>query len=176
MKDSELRGRILQLLYDSRREVAGVPLGFVSSAPVISGVDPFDVLRACEQLHQHNLIEWEKFHGEAGRDFGIATINAFGCDIIEGHTSPPIAINIDQSQQISVIGSQGVQIAGALSNQQQTISDSFEKIISVIESSTLSATEKTEARSLIVRLLQSKAAIALFGGAAEFLLKKYFGI
>jgi hypothetical protein len=65
---------------------------------------------------------------------GVPAINAFGVEVAEGDARPPIAIQmIDQSQRINVTGSQGVQIAGANSTQQQTISDAFGKLIAAVD-------------------------------------------
>jgi hypothetical protein len=174
MKDSELRGHVLQFLYENRRQPS-LMFGRIQGATAIpDGIDENDWLRACEQLAQHNLITWESGDRDASTDelfYCVVRINAVGTDVIEGERTSPIPVVIDQSQHIQVTGSQGVQIAGHHSTQQQSISDAFEKVISAIDGANVSEGEKQKARSLLRELLESKTVAALLGSAVSYLLK-----
>jgi hypothetical protein len=175
MKDSEVRGRVLQFLYENRRENF-IAFGAVQRACQIpADIELGDWLRGCKQLADYNLIEWHGVddHTGMGQLGGVAAINAFGVEVAEGDARPPIAIQmIDQSQQINVTGSQGVQIAGANSIQQQTISDAFGKVIAAVDGANVSEAEKKEARSLLLKLLESKVAAVILGPAVHFLIDK----
>lgn len=175
MKDSELRGLVLKFLYDNRRQDF-IAFGRIQEAvPIPDEIDIKDWLRACSQLADYNLIDWNPFEDHTGQGLlgGVAKINGFGTDVVEGEARSPISLVIDQSQHIEITGSQGVQIAGAYSTQQQNISDAFEKVIAAIDGATVSDSEKKKARSLLVKLLESKAANALLGIGARALIDKY---
>jgi hypothetical protein len=175
---AQLRGAVLKLLYEHRNTELMFAVG-EGGFPIPSDIDTHDWLRACEQLAEKGLIQWEPMYQNNGgrRHLWFADqvrINAAGVDVFEGTSTPPIAVHIDQSQRIEVRDSQGVQIAGANSSQQQTISDSFEHIFQAIESTNVSQAEKEEAKSALRKLLESKALTAAFGPILTFLLKKYF--
>ncbi|MGD0827959.1 MAG: hypothetical protein ABSA09_07710 [Desulfobaccales bacterium] len=55
MKDNELRGVILEKFYEKRRE------GIIRPNPVDFNppIPPQDLYRICEQLDQHDLIEFK---------------------------------------------------------------------------------------------------------------------
>lgn len=176
--DAELRGSVLRLLYEHRNE----ELSFAVSPgafPIPSEIESRDWLRACEQLAEKGLVHWVPIHHNyQGRQHLLAAdlkINTAGIEVVEGTSTPPIAVHIDQSQRIDVRDSQGVQIAGANSSQQQTIQHAFERIIQAVESAAIPQAEKDDAKSTLRKLLESKALTAALGSVAAFLLKKYFG-
>ena len=176
MKDSDLRGRALKFLYEHRREPP-LLFGRVQDAtPIPDDIDQADWMRVCIQLADFNLIDLD---AEPPRDAStgevmclVAKINGFGTDVMEGEEKPPIAIAIDQSQQITVSGSQGVQIAGAHSSQHQTMTDAFEKVITAVDGAAASEADKREAKSLLLKFLGSKVAAAILGPAAGYLAEK----
>ena len=178
MKDSELRGCVLQFLYERRDE--DVTFGGDGSAiPSIPGSTARDWIRVCRQLGEKNLIDWDEtsFYVNGGEQVleGTARINADGVDVIEGEAEPPMAVRIDQSQTIHVTGSKGVQIAGANSRQQQTVTDCFEEIISAFAKAPVSETDKQATRSLLLQILDSKVAAAVLGVGATYLADKLNG-
>jgi hypothetical protein len=59
---------------------------------------------------------------------------------------------------------QGVQVAGANSQQSQNISQEVEKLIQAINSSAATEEEKTDAKGLLAAFLQSTVITALLGG------------
>jgi hypothetical protein len=177
MTDADLRGQVLTLLYDHRAEELTFAVGN-DAFKIPAEIQPRDWLRACEQLAEKELIHWvPMYHNSNGRRNLFAAdvrINAAGIDVVEGTAMAPLAIQIDQSQRIDIRDSQGVQIAGANSSQQQKIQDAFEHIIQTVESANIPRTDKQEATSTLRKLLESKALTAALGPIAAFLLKKYF--
>ena len=58
MKDSVVRGRLLQLLYE-RRDEGSIPFGHVEQAvPPPGGISRRDWLHAVAQLSEYGLIDW----------------------------------------------------------------------------------------------------------------------
>jgi hypothetical protein len=174
VKDSELRGIVLRFLYDHRREDV-VLFGLIQGATEIpESVDQKDWLRACGHLSDYNLIEWDPFIDHTGDGVlgGAAKINAFRTDVVEGSREPPIPMVLDQRQYINVISSQAVQIAGANSQQQQSLADTFEKVVNALDNANVSEAEKNKARSILVTLLESKAATAILGPIAGEIIKR----
>jgi hypothetical protein len=104
---------------------------------------------------------------------GFATINDFGVKVLEGGVEPPIRISIDESRRSKVPQQQQARIA-ALTPQQQTITDALEKVITAINQADVPEQEKSEAKSLLRKLLGSKAAGNVLGAGAQSLAAKYF--
>ena len=103
---------------------------------------------------------------------GFAKINNLGVQVIEAGVASPIPISIDEGQRIAV--PQPRQAAIAVSTpQQQMITEALEKVITGINQADLSEQEKNEAKSLLGRLLGSKAASTVLGAGAQSLLAKY---
>jgi hypothetical protein len=173
MKDSELRGIVLKFLYDNRREDVLLFGAIQGATDIPASLDLKDWLRACNQLGDYNLIAWDPFIDHTGDGIlgGAAKINGFGTAVIEDDEKPPIPIVVDQRQYVQVTGSQAVQIAGAHSEQHQTITDAFEKVVTALDNANVSEAEKQKARSILITLLESKAAAALLGSAATGLIK-----
>jgi hypothetical protein len=173
MKDSELRGIVLKFLYENRREDV-LLFGAIQGATTIpASIGLKDWLRACNQLGDCNLIEWDPFIDHTGDGIlgGAAKINVFGTAVIEEDQTPPIPIIVDQRQYIQVTSSQAVQIAGAHSNQNQRISDAFERIVTAFDNANVSDAEKNKGKSLLIAVLESKAAAAVLGSTAASLIK-----
>src|SRR2546423_12297259 len=92
MKDSVVRGRLLQLLYERRSE-GSIPFGQLEQA-VLSpgGISHHDWLRAVAQLSEYGLIDWSSLEDKSGMGLlsGVARINDFGVKCLKRVWEPPI--------------------------------------------------------------------------------------
>jgi hypothetical protein len=177
VKDSELRGIVLKFLYENRR-TNFIAFGPIQGAAAVPGeIDLKDWLRACKQLANYGLIDWKPLDDHTGEGTlgAVVQINGFGTAVVEEDEPAPIPVVIDQRQYIQVTGSQGVQIAGAHSQQNQTITDAFERVVTALDNAQVSEAEKEKARSLLVKLLESKAVTAILGPIAGTLIKHILG-
>jgi hypothetical protein len=175
MKDSVVRGRLLQLLYERRRE-GSIPFGHGEQAvPPPEGINRRDWLRAVAQLSEYCLIDWTPLEDQSGMGLlsGVAKINDFGVQVIEAGVVSPISISIDESRRTTVPQRQQAPIAASIS-QQQTITKAVEKVITAINQADVSEHEKNEVKSLLRKLLDSKAAASVLGAGAQSLVAKYF--
>jgi len=174
MKDSVVRGRLLQLLYQRRTE-GSIPLGHVEEAvPPPGSISRRDWLRAAAQLSEYGLIDWTPLEDKSGMGLlsGFAKINDFGVQVIEAGVAPPIRISIDESRRTAVAQTGQAPIAVS-TPQQQKITDALEKVITAINQADVSEHEKNEAKSLLRKLLRSKAAAKVLGPGAQSLVAKY---
>src|SRR6266536_3757287 len=175
MKDSVVRGRLLQLLYERRRE-GSIPFGHGEQAvPPPEGINRRDWLRAVAQLSEYRLIDWTPLEDQSGMGLlsGFAKINDFGVKVLEAGVASPISISIDKSRRTTVPRQQQAPIA-ASTPQQQVITEALEKVITAINQADVSEQEKNEAKSLLRKLLGSKAAGNVLGTGAQSLAAKYF--
>src|SRR5213594_4606779 len=104
MKDSVVRGRLLQLLYERRSE-GSIPFGRLEQAvPPPGGMSRRDWLRAIAQLSEYGLIDWTPLEDKSGMGLlsGFAKINDFGVGVLEGDVSAPLRISIDESRRSTV--------------------------------------------------------------------------
>src|SRR5881398_2592175 len=104
MKDSVVRGCLLQLLYE--RQAEG-PISFgqgEDSVPPPGGINHRDWLRAVAQLSEYHLIDWTPLEDKSGMGLlsGIAKINDFGVKVFEAGVASPISISIDKSRRTTV--------------------------------------------------------------------------
>jgi hypothetical protein len=104
---------------------------------------------------------------------GFAKINDFGIKVLEAGVVPPIQISLDQSRRTTVPKKEQAPIAGS-TLQQQKLTGALEKVIKAINQADVSEREKNEARSLLRKLLSSKAAAKALGSGTQFLAAKYF--
>jgi hypothetical protein len=175
MKDSVVRGRVLLLLYKRRGE-GSIPFGHAEQAvPPPAGINRRDWLRAVAQLSEYRLIEWTPLEDRSGMGLfsGFAKINDLGVNVLEGGVAPPISISIDKSRRTSVPRQQQAPI-GESTPQQQVITEALEKVVAAINQADVSEQEKNEAKSLLRKLLGSKAAASILGAGAQSLAAKYF--
>jgi hypothetical protein len=175
MKDSVVRGRLLQLLYERRSE-GSIPFGHIEQAvPPPGGISRRDWLRAIAQLSDYQLIDWTPLEDKSGMGLlsGFAKINDFGVKVLEAGVAPPIQISVAKIRRTSVPRQEPAPIATS-TPQQQKITDALEKLISAIDQADISAREKNEAKSLLRKLLTSKAAAKVLGAGAQSLAAKYF--
>jgi len=163
MKDNEIRGILLKKYYEKRRDglfqwqtedFEGMVLG--------KDFDEVDIFRACDQLADHGLIEWHPVKAHGHSIHGTGKISAFGVDVVEGHSTPPISINFDSS--ISVHGSSNVQIGNS---NIQDVSLEIQKLIIAIDNANGTEAEKTEAKSLLKQLLEHPLLVSIVGGLAS---------
>ena len=175
MKDSVVRGCLLQLLYERRSE-GSIPFGQAEQGvPPPAGINPRDWLRAVAQLCEYRLIDWNPVQDQSGMGLlsGFAKINDFGVKVLEAGVEPPIQISIGQSRRTSVPRQQQAPI-GASTPEQEATTEALEKVIIAINQVDVSEQEKMEAKSLLRKLLGSKAACSVLGPGAQSLAAKYF--
>ena len=104
MKDSVVRGCLLQLLYERRSE-GSIPFGHAEQAvPPPGGINRRDWLRAVAQLSEYRLIEWTPLKDQSGMGLlsGFAKINDFGVKVLEGGVASPIRISISEGRRTTV--------------------------------------------------------------------------
>jgi hypothetical protein len=168
MKDSELRGLILQKYYDKRRE------GWFqwktedfNDLPDTVEFDAVDLFRACDQLAEHGLIDWKPVRGHQNQTMGgVGKISASGADVVEGNVAAPISIVLDQSRHVAVHHSSNVQIGN---ENVQDVTIHFEKLVSAIDKSSASDKEKEEAKSLLKKFVEHPLVSSIAGGLASSL-------
>src|SRR6266550_6673303 len=168
MKDSVVRGRMLQLLYERRRE-GSIPFGHGEQAvPPPEGINRRDWLRAVAQLSEYSLIDWTPLEDQSGMGLlsGFAKINDFGVQVLEAGVASPIQISIDERRRTSVPLREQAPIATSTQHQQM-ITDALEKVITAINQADVSEQEKTEAKTLLRKLLGSKAVASVSGPGAQ---------
>ncbi len=175
VKDSVVRERLLQLLYERRNE-GSVPFGRLEQAvPPPGGISRRDWLRAVPQLSEYGLIDWTSLEDKSGMgqlsDF--AKINDFGVQVVEGGVAPPIQISTDESPRTTVPRQQQAPVATS-TPQQRKITEALEKVIAAINQADPSEKEKDEAKSLLRNLLGSKAVASVPGPGAPSLAEKSF--
>src|SRR2546421_9984751 len=143
MKDSVVRGRMLQLLYERRRE-GSIPFGHGEQAvPPPEGINRRDWLRAVAQLSEYRLIDWTPLEDQSGMGLlsGFAKINDFGVKVLEAGVASPISISIDKSRRTTVPRRQQTSTAPSIT-QQQVITEALEKVIIAINQADASDQEK----------------------------------
>src|SRR5438132_12166060 len=155
MKDSVVRGCLLQLLYERRSE-GSIPFGQAEQAvSPPGGISRRDWLRAVAQLSEYRLIDWTPLEDQSGIGLlsGFAKINDFGVKVLEAGVAPPIRISIDESRRTTIPRQEQTPIA--TSTQQQAITKALEKVITAINQADLSEKEKNKAKSWLRKLLGS---------------------
>jgi hypothetical protein len=174
MKESVVRGCLLQLLYELRSE-GSIPFGRLEQAvPPPGGISHRDWLRALAQLSEYGLIDWRPLEDKSGMGLlsGFANINDFGVKVLETGVAAPIQISIDESRRTTARQKQAP--IAASTPQQERITDALEKVITAINKADASEQEKNESKSLLRKLLSSKAAAKVLGAGAQSLATKYF--
>jgi hypothetical protein len=175
MKDSVVRGCLLQLLYERRSE-GSIPFGHGEAAvPPPGGISRRDWLRAVAQLSEYRLIDWTPLEDQSGLGLlsGFARINDFGGKVLEGGVASPIRISFDEGPRTSIPRHKQATIVPS-TPQQQAITEAMEKVITAINQADVSEREKNEVKSLLRKLLGSKAAASVLGPGAQSLAAKYF--
>ena len=88
--------------------------------------------------------------------------------MLEGGVASPIQMSMDERRRTSVPRREQAPIATSTQHQQM-ITDALERMITAINQADVSEQEKNEAKSLLRKLLGSKAAAKVFGAGAQFL-------
>ena len=162
MKDTKLRGLLLQVFYERRRDDWFVPTAEELGADVAEQ----DILQVCSQLGQHNLIEWKSLATYGSINDGMGKISAFGIDVIEGEATPDIKVEFVQNQTVNITGSSNVVVGN---NNSQTITHTVRDLLKIIEASTGQTAEKAEAKSLLRKFLEHPLLTSVAGGAISLL-------
>jgi len=175
MKDSVVRGCLLQFLYERRSE--GL-LSFGQSEQAIpppAGINRRDWLRAVAQLSEYGLIDWTPVEDKSGMGLlsGSAKINDFGVKVLEAGVESPIQISIDKSRRTNISKHEQTPIAPS-TPQQQEVTEALKKVITAINQADVPEQEKNEAKSLLRKLLSSEAAAKVLGDGAQSLAARYF--
>jgi hypothetical protein len=177
MKDSVVRGCLLQVLY-GRRSEGSIPFGHADQAvPPPAGISRHDWLRAVAQLSEYRLIDWTPLKDKSGMGLlsGFAKINGFGVKVLEGRVASPIRISTDEGVRTTVPQQEQAPIGPSTQQQQQqVIVEALEKVITAINQADVSERKKNEVKSLLRKLLGSKAAASVLGPGAQSLAAKYF--
>src|SRR5947209_10965443 len=153
MKDSVVRGCLLQLLYERRSEDS-IPFGQGEQAvPPPGGINHRDWLRAVAQLAEYGLIDWTPLEDKSGMGqlSGFAKINEFGVKVLEAGVESPIRISIDKSRRTTVPKREQAPIATS-TPQQQMITEALEKVITAFNQADVSEQERNETKSLLRKL------------------------
>jgi hypothetical protein len=157
MKDTELRGLLLQAFYE-RRQTRGILRP--SAAWIDSKTSNDEVVRISEQLGDHWLLDWHPdYEGGAG------SITAYGVDVVEGQRSPDIAVQLVQHYTTNVTNSANVIVGN---NNSQTVVNAFEEILRAIESSSSDTASKAQSKSLLSQLASSPVIAQIIGQATKF--------
>src|SRR6266566_496580 len=120
MKDSVVRGCLLQLLYERRSE-GSIPFGRLEQAvPPPGGISHGDWLHAVAQLSEYGLIDWTPLEDKSGMGLlsGFAKINDFGVKVLETGVASPIRISIDENRRPTASRQEQAPIAGGTPQQQ----------------------------------------------------------
>ena len=148
MTDGQLRGLVLQKLYDRRHQADFVDLSEIAN---VEPTNPNRIANICDQLGQHGLIQWTAYQGLEGVIAGMGKISANGVDVIEGTRQSPITVTL-HDHRISVASSSHVQIGNA--NVQGKDID-IGKLVTAVDHSSASEAEKTEAKSILGKIAAS---------------------
>ncbi len=154
MKDNELRGVILDRVYELRHDRAEVIIpGRDLSLP---DVPDHALGNICSQLADYGLLDYKPHRSsKSGKiDAGIARITARGVDVIEGTINPPLPISL---QLVQVQHSSNVQIGhGNIQNV-----SGVDQINIAIDQAEVSQSEKAQAKSLLAQLAENKLLIGI---------------
>ncbi len=162
MKDTQLRGLLLEAFYRRRREDFFVP----NAEEIGAKVGEQDILQVCDQLAQHRMIKWKSLGSPGNIEVGVGKISAFGIDVIENVATPDINVEFVQNQTVNISDSTNVVVGN---NNSQVVTQTVRNLISIIESSDSPNEQKTEAKSLLRRFLEHPLLTAVAAGAIGLL-------
>jgi hypothetical protein len=155
IKDSELRGRVLQKYYDARGEAGMIQVPRLTDEII----DRDTAFRISTQLGEHGLIDWkpsQTLHVQTG----LGKITADGVDVIEGTKQPPFAISV-HDHRVQISNSSSIQVG---TGNMQGVTISGERISIAIDRSNASQVEKEEAKSILQKILGSPLLSSILSG------------
>jgi hypothetical protein len=166
MKDSELRGVVLDRFYDARHKV--IWLSFSALTTHLT-TDQLVLGNICDQLSEHGLIEWRALTSSGQRVEGMGRITARGIDVVEGTAKAPITVVLHHDQSIAVSGSTNVQIGSG-----HSLRSGLEigKIVLAIDQSKGSDAEKKEAKGLLEKIASNPLLVGAFNTVFGWSLPK----
>ena len=164
MKDVELRGLILNRLYEKRGDASYQP----SSKDYAPPLEEYVFVRIIEQLHQYKLVEanFVNLMGQHHKMVIAARISARGADVVETGKSPDLNIDLMTHNTVNISGSSNVVVGN---HNTQTVQHSIGELVKMIDSSAATPAEKAEARSLLRRFVEHPLVSAVAGGAVGLL-------
>ncbi len=158
MKDTQLRGLVLQRYYENRRGGMYLPQPSDFEVPITED----DILAISDQLGQHGLIEWKSLKSYGAVNDGIGKISAFGIDVVEGEATSDIKVEFVQNNTVNVSGSTNVIVGD---NNRQRVTQSVEELVQLIDNANATQEQKQEAMGLLRRFLVHPLVVAIAGGA-----------
>lgn len=167
MKDSDIRGLVLQAFYERRDE----PLPFRPEPEHFNGrLTALQIFRICQQLEEQGLIKGaiKPMYGGEGGGVVLAKVTSFGADVIEGEAKAAIAIHV-MNTSYNINNSTNVAI-GDNNQLQQTVVHSITELVRVIESADAPVEAKEEAKGMLRQFLEHPLLAAALGAAAPSLL------
>ncbi len=162
MKDTELRGIVLQCYYDKRREVMFTPKEEDFQVQIMLE----DIYAISEQLGEHGLITWKALKSNDGVECGLGRITAHGIDVLEGGATPGIKVEFVQNKSINITDSSNVIVGD---HNKQNISHHISEIARAIDASQATAEQKAEAKSLLRKFVEHPMVTAVAGSAISLL-------
>jgi len=162
MKDTQLRGLLLQYYYDGRREQWALP----KPEEIDPALSEQDILQVCDQLAQHGMLEWRVLKGHGIIRSGMGKINAFGIDVVEREAKPDIKVEFVANQTINISGSTNVVVGD---HNTQTVTKTVHDLITVIDSANATQEQKAAAKGLLRKFLEHPLLAAVAGGAVALL-------
>lgn len=162
MKDTELRGILLQCYYEKRRE----PMFTPAIEDFHEKITLEDICAVSEQLGEHGLITWKDIKRVNGISFGFGKITAFGIDVVEGVTTPDIKVEFVQNKSINITGSSNVIVGD---HNKQNISHHVTEIARAIDASQATPEQKADAKCLLKTLVEHPLITSIAGSAISLL-------
>ena len=158
MKDTELRGIVLQKYYEKRRE----PMFTPKPKDFDEQISFEDILAISEQLGKHGLITWKPIKAIGDVHFGMGKISAFGIDVVKGDAAPDIKVEFVQNKSVTISGSSNVIVGD---HNKQSVSHHVNEIIRAIDTSQATPEQKAEAKKLLRKFVEHPLVTAVAGGA-----------
>ena len=165
MKDTEIRGLLLQKYYEYRRGEHGSWF-LPEPSDFDNKLTHEDIIHVSAQLGEHGLIDWKELRSGSGNLFtGRGSITADGINVVEGTAKAPISITMN-NQPITITGSSNVIVGNSNT---QNINANIEAIIRAIQETKEPEDKKEEANGLFRKFLEHPLVSAITGGAIGLL-------
>ena len=162
MREEELRGAILQRLYDYRHR------GILQLTDILAAAHPAEPLLVAsisERMAQAGLIEW-KTSKSMGAIGGIGRITAVGIDVVEGRRDPSITLSL---RDRGVVG--GAPATPRTSAAVPSNAGQLDKALAAVDKASAPEAEKAAAKTLIRQLRANPLAWsvleAMFGAGSQ---------